>query len=141
MRYWEDLAVGEMHHLGSHELTGDDVMAFTDRFFVPPAVVGADAAAVPGYLLCCVAMRLLVEHALNDMASLGSPGVDRLDWPSPAYVGDVLTLSTELLSTRVLRSRPEMGLARQYMALEKQGGEVVTRFWTHILIARREVSS
>lgn len=140
MRYWEDLAVGEIHRYGRHELKNDEIADFTARFS-PPAVIGAGADAAPGYLLCCIAMRLLVDHALADMASLGSPGVDRIDWPNAAYAGDVVSLTTELLSARVLASRPEMGLFKQAMVLENQQGEAVARLWTNALIARRETSA
>ncbi|KEZ77593.1 hypothetical protein [Salinisphaera hydrothermalis] len=140
MRYWEDLAVGETHRYGRYELTEKEHADFVSRFAVP-AVVGADADAVPGYWLCCIAMRLLVDHALTDMASLGSPGVDRIDWPTAARIGDVLTLSTELLSARVLESRPEMGLIKQTMTLENQRGDAVARMWTNALVARRETAS
>lgn len=140
MRYWEDLAVGETHRFGQHELTRAEIDAFAAGF-APPAVAGADAGAAPGYLLCCIAMRLLVDHTLADMASLGSPGVDRIDWPTPAHAGDMLSLATELLSARVLESRPEMGLIKQAMVVENQNGEAVARLWTNALIARREAAS
>lgn len=140
MRYWEDLVMGETHRYGRYELTEQERADFVSRFAVP-AVAGADADAVPGYLLCCIAMRLLVDHALADTASLGSPGVDRIDWPNPAHVGDVLTLSTELLSARVLESRPEMGLIKQTVTVENQHAEAVARIWTNALVARREVEA
>lgn len=140
MRYWEDLAVGETHRYGRYTLTGEEIAQFTARF-APPAVVGANADAAPGYLLCCIGMRLLVDHSLVGMASLGSPGVDRIDWPNPAYAGDVLSLSTELLSARVLNSRPEMGLIMQFMAVENPHGVPVARMWTNALVARRGAPS
>ncbi len=140
MRYWEDMAVGETRRYGRYELTGEEIAAFATRFS-PPAVAGAGADAAPGYLLCCIGMRLLVDHALADLASLGSPGVDHIDWPNLAYVGDVVSLSTDLLSARVLESRPEMGLIKQAMVVENQHGEPVARMWTNALIARREAAS
>lgn len=140
MRYWEDLAVGETHRYGRYELTSEEIADFATRFS-PPAVTEAGAKAAPGYLLCCIGMRLLVDHALADMAALGSPGVDHIDWPNPAHVGDVVSLSTEILSARVLESRPEMGLIKQSMVVKNQHGEAVARMCTNALIARREVAS
>jgi acyl dehydratase len=140
MHYWEDLSVGERHRFGSYELTHEEVAAFAEHFFTPPAVAGADANAVPGYFLCCVAMRLWVDNMLASAASLGSPGVDRVDWPSPAHVGDVVSLATELLAARVLKSRPEMGLVKHKAVLVNQADEPVTRLWTNVLVARREVA-
>ena len=140
MRYWEDLTVGETHRYGRYELTDHEIADFAARFS-PPAVAGAPAGAVPGYLLCCIAMRLMVDHALLDMASLGSPGVDHIDWPNPAYAGDVVSLATELLSARVLNSRPDMGLIKKAMVVENQHGEPVARMWTNALVARRDAAS
>lgn len=140
MRYWEDLAVGDNERYGRHELTHAEIADFTARF-APPAVDAPDTDAAPGYMLCCVAMRLLVDHALSDMASLGSPGVDRIEWPMPAHAGDVLTLTTETLSSRALESRPEMGLIKQQTRLENQHGQIVARMQTNALIARRGSAS
>lgn len=140
MRYWEDLVVGETHRYESHELTQDEIVDFGNRF-AAPAVVGADETAAPGLLICCIGMRLLVDHALAGTASLGSPGIDRIDWPATAHSGDVLSLSTELLSSRILESRPEMGLVKQFLAVENQRGQVAARMWTNALFARRGESS
>ncbi|HET7315022.1 dehydratase [Salinisphaera sp.] len=140
MRYWEDMAAGETHRYGRHELSADEIADFGARFAVP-AVAGAEPGAAPGHLLCCIAMRLLVDHALSGMASLGSPGVDHIDWPVPAYAGDVLYLSTEMLSLRPLESRPEMGLVKQRVTLSNQHGEAVARLATNAFVARRGVSA
>lgn len=143
MRYWEDLRVDEVWRVGRHELSQNEIVAFRERF-TPLATVftqaeGSDIRdAAPGYLLCCLGMRMLVDHLLADMASLGSPGVDRIDWPVPAFAGDVLSLAAVLQSMRVLKSRPEMGLIKQRIAVVNQRGTEVARMWTNALIARRE---
>lgn len=136
MRYWEDLDIGETRRYGAYRLTAAEIADFSARF-AAPGVAGAPADAASATLLCGVAMRLLVDHALVDMASLGSPGVDRIDWPAPARAGDVLALVTETLESRVLASRPEMGLIKQRVEMTNQRGDVVARLWTNALIARR----
>lgn len=145
MRYWEDMRVGERGRFGHHRLSGKEIAEFQERFNPLPTILVdgemPDSGEVaPGYLLCCIGMRMLVEHFLVDMASLGSPGVDRIDWPAPAVAGDMLSLTTVLLSTRPLKSRPEMGLIKQRLVIVNQCGAEVARMWTNAFVARRDAS-
>jgi acyl dehydratase len=55
-------------------------------------------------------MRLFADGVLRDSTSMGSPGVESARYLAPVRAGDSLTLRVEVVSVRVSRSRPEMGL-------------------------------
>lgn len=137
MQYWEDLSLGAARRFGEHRLTVGDIEHFAARFRLPGAARCAPDVA-PGYLLCCIGMRLLVDHQLSGLASLGSPGLDLIDWPRLATVGECLHLRARVIDARVLRSRPHMGLVRQRLCLCNEHGAPVARMWTNALVARRD---
>ena len=43
-----------------------------------------------GWMTASIMMRLLVDHYVSRMASMGSPGLDELRWLRPVRAGDVL---------------------------------------------------
>jgi acyl dehydratase len=55
-------------------------------------------------------MRLLADHYLSRVASLGSPGVDELRWQVPLRAGDTLRLRTTIVEARPSRSKPDRGV-------------------------------
>jgi len=57
-----------------------------------------------------LAMRLLADHYLSRVASLGSPGVDELRWQVPLRPGDSVRLRTTIVETHPSRSKPDRGV-------------------------------
>ena len=55
-------------------------------------------------------MRLYVEHYISRVASLASPGIDEIRWPTPVRPGDKLWIRTTILETRRSKSKPDRGL-------------------------------
>jgi acyl dehydratase len=83
-------------------------------------------------------MAVLVRASSEEqLAGLGSPGVDELRWLKPVYPGDTLHVSTTMLETRPSRSRPEIGSARGEVVVTNQHGEPVLRFISIGLVRRR----
>ena len=70
-------------------------------------------------------MRLVVDHYVSRVASLASPGVDELRWPTPVRPGDSLRLRTTILETRRSRSKPDRGLVRTRAELLNQHDQIV----------------
>jgi acyl dehydratase len=46
------------------------------------------------------------------VASLASPGLDELRWPSPLRPGDTVRLRATVLDARPSRSKPDRGIVR-----------------------------
>lgn len=64
-----------------------------------------------GWHTCAIAMRLVCEGPLRESASIGSPGVARLEWPAPVRPGDELRLEAEVLEARPSK-RGHVGVLR-----------------------------
>jgi acyl dehydratase len=68
-------------------------------------------------------MRMIVDGLLGRTASMGSPGVDDVQWRRPAYAGDDLRLDAEVLETRP-SSRADRGYVRFRFTMSRvRGGE------------------
>lgn len=149
MRYWEDFAVGETARFGAYTVTEAEIIEFGQQYDPLPFHVDPVAAAdgpyggltAPGLLTCAIFMRLLVDHVLADAASMGSPGVDSLRWTQPVRPGDVLGVRQEVVSKRVLTSRPELGLVKSRFQVCNQRDEVVADIHSNALFARRDAEA
>ncbi len=119
-RYFEDYAPGAVYEYGYASVSEVEIIAFAERFDPQPIHVDAQFASggpfggliASGWHTVGIAMRLIVDHYLSRAASLASPGVDELRWPTPVRPGDSLRLRTTILETRRSRSKPDRGLVR-----------------------------
>jgi len=76
---------------------------------------------------------MLVDGLLADSASLGSPGVEALNWPRPVRPGDTLRTRITTLDRALSQSRPDRGRVRSKLEVLNQKGEVVLS-WTGTII-------
>src|SRR3954463_9658588 len=115
MRYLADSKPGSVHHAGSVQLSGAEILEFATRydpqpFHVDPAAASASiygGLIASGWQPVAVPMRLLVDPVFKDAASMGSPGVDEIRWLRPVRPGDTLSPRVTVLETRVSRSKPD----------------------------------
>jgi len=70
-------------------------------------------------------MRLLVDHYLSPVASIGSPGIDELRWSQPVRPGDVLSVRVAVTDSKRSRSKPDRGIVNLHIEVLNQRGEVV----------------
>ncbi|GAA3434447.1 hypothetical protein [Kutzneria kofuensis] len=75
-------------------------------------------------------MRAYVDHVLADSTSQGSPGGKDLLWPAPVFPGDKLEFSLEVLSARLSRSRPNLGLVEIRAQADRDGQPVLRSTFT-----------
>jgi len=131
--HWEDFVVGETREFGHYAVTREAVLDFARQFDPQPFHLDDTAAAgalfgrlaASGGHTCAMAMRLMCDGYLVHAASLGSPGIDRLAWPTPVFPGDVLRMRSTVLESRPLASRPGVGLVRSKSEVLNQNGEIV----------------
>jgi len=132
-RWFEDYRPGLVLEFGSASVEEAEVIEFARRFDPQPFHVDADVAAqgsfggliASGWHTGSLMMRLLVEHYLSPIASLGSPGIDELRWLAPVRPGDTLSVRVTILETRRSQSRPDRGLVKALMEVLNQRREVV----------------
>lgn len=132
-RYFEDYVAGSVHEFGSITVEEEEIIAFARRF--DPQVFHTDPGAAKdtmyrgliasGWHTAGLMMRVLVDHYLSHVASLGSPGVDELRWIQPVRPGDELSVRVTILETRRSRSKPDRGIVRSFVEVINQNREVV----------------
>ena len=121
-RYFEDYTEGAVYEYGYASVTADEIVEFARRF--DPQLMHVDpewAATGPfggliasGWHTAGIFMRLYADHYLSRVASLASPGIDEVRWPSPLRPGDKLWIRTTIRQTRRSRSKPDRGLIRTH---------------------------
>jgi len=87
-----------------------------------------------------IIMRLVVDHYLSHVASLGSPGVDEMRWILPVRPGDKLRLRIEVLEARASKSRPDRGLVTSGIELLNQADQPVMSLKMVNLLSRRSTA-
>ena len=152
--YWEDFAPGTVREFGAKRVDREEVIRFAREFDPQPfhlddAVAAAHplfrGLAASGWHTCAMVMRMMCDEYLLDAASLGSPGLEKLQWLKPLYPGDVLRVRMETLEARPMNSKPHVGLVRtQWEAIARRpSGEdaVVLRMEGWGMFQRRDVAA
>jgi acyl dehydratase len=133
LRYFEDFTVGEAHELGSRAISAAQIVAFARDYDPQPFHVDPEAAKssifggliASGWHTVAIFMSLLVNGLLNDTASLGSPGVEGIEWLKPVRPGDVLHARFRVLGVTPSKSRPDRGIVKSQGEITNQAGELV----------------
>jgi acyl dehydratase len=147
-RYFEDYTPGAVYEYGYIAVTQDEIREFAQRFDPQPIHTDPDfAVAGPfggliasGWHSAGILMRLFADHYLSRVASLASPGVDELRWPTALRPGDSLHLRTTIVEARLSRSKPDRGLVRTRAELMNQDEQSVLRLSALNILRRRDLT-
>ncbi|MET9228955.1 MaoC family dehydratase [Lentzea sp. NPDC003310] len=132
---FEDLPAGRIIPLGELTVDREDMLNFARRFDPQPFHLDEEAGrnsifgglSASGWYTASLWMRRWVDEVLADSTSQGSPGGRELSWLAPVYPGDTLAFEAEVLSARLSKKRPELGLV-EFEGRAKRGDELVYRF-------------
>lgn len=144
-RYFEDYVAGSIHEFGDFTVTEADVVDFARRF--DPQYIHTDpdrakngpfkGLIASGWHSGAILCRLMIDHYLSHVASLGSPGVDEMRWLQPVRPGDRLHLRAKITETRLSRSKPDRGLVSCEVEMINQDDQpVMTLKITNLLGVR-----
>lgn len=142
MLYFEDIEVGRTISLGARRVTREEIIAFAAEFDPQPQHLDEAAAresglgglAASGWHLCALHMRLMCDGYLLNAASLGSPGLEAVEWHEPVRPGDTLRAQFTCLEARTSSSRPNIGICRiLYETFNQHGALVMTWDCTQFL--------
>ena len=147
--HWEDFTPGLVMKLGTTTVSREAVVEFASRFDPQPFHLDDAAAeaslfgklAASGWHTCAMMMRLMCDAYLNESSSLGSPGVDNLRWLKPVYPGDTLSAEMEILESRVMNSKPHVGLVLSRWRLSNQDGVDVMTMQGWGMFGRRDAAA
>src|SRR5262245_22840938 len=146
--HFEDFRAGQLFRFGRHTLNADEMIELPSEFDPQPQHTDPEAAkhsmlgghAASGWHLGALAMRMMVDGLFNRATSMGSPGIDEIQWRRPVLVGDRVRLDAEVLDTR-LSSRPDRGFVRFRFKMTRDEGkredEVVMMFECSVMFRRR----
>jgi len=145
-RYFEDYTVGVKQEVGSVSISEADIIEFANKYDPQDFHTDPEKAAsgpfggliASGWHTISVVMRLLVDRYLDNVSSLGSPGIDELRWMAPVRPGDVLTVQAEVVNARRSSSKPDRGLIHTNVEVSNQAGVMVMTMKAINLVSCRE---
>ena len=134
LRYFEDFRVGEVLLVGSRTVSEAEIIAFGREFDPQPfhtdPVRARDSAfgglVASGWHTTALFMRLFVDGFISTVAnSMGSPGIDKIEWLKPVRPGDTLTGRITITEMTASKTRADRGTIKTLGELLNQHGEVV----------------
>ena len=142
--YFEDLAVDDEWTNGEYEVTEAEIIEFADQydpqwFHTDPerateqSMYGGLIAS--GWHTAAMSMRLLVESFLDEAATLGAKGVDKLRWHKPVQPGDRLSVRAAVEEKTTDNDR--RGTIRLRVETTNQDDELVFSMVGLVMIARQ----
>ena len=147
--YFEDFSVGHVAEYGPRRVSREEIIAFAAQFDPQPMHLDEEAArrtmlgglGASGWHTCCVMMRIIADGLLADAASMGSPGIDEVQWLKPLRPGDVLTVRGTVKSTRASQSKPDRGFVGFFYEVFNDRGECVMTLTCPQMLLRRNAGA
>jgi acyl dehydratase len=143
-RWYEEIIIDEVFPLGSHAFTADEIVAFGKAYDPQYFHLSEEQAkqshfgglVASGWHTAVVGHRLMVDALFLEEARLKSvgeepglsgpsPGVNRVDFKLPVYVGDTITYALKVTGKRLSNSIPGWGLLFNDLDGVNQRGEPV----------------
>ena len=105
--FFEDYQKDTVIEMGPVYVEEDELIEFALRYDPQPMHIDPEAAKTgpykgliaSGWQTCALVMRELVKNYFSPSSSLGSPGIDELQWLRPVLPGDRLTVRATILET------------------------------------------
>jgi acyl dehydratase len=135
----EDLVAGWRTTFGRYAVRKEEILAFAQAFD-PQPLANENLCASPLHV-CTMMMRMFCDGFLNGVASLGSPGVDRVQWMGPVCPGEILSVRVTIAEKRDLVSRPDVGMSKMVVELLDGTSALVASWITNQLTKRRQQSA
>ena len=146
--FFEDYQKDTVIEMGPIYVKEDELIEFALRYDPQPMHVNPEAAKTgpykgliaSGWHTCALVMGELVKNYFSPCSSLGSPGIDKLQWLKPVRPGDKLTVRATILETKLSRSKPDRGLVFTMVEALNQQKEKVVSFKVLNFMLRRKFS-
>ncbi|MBD8662632.1 MaoC family dehydratase [Rhizobium sp. CFBP 8752] len=146
--HFEDFTPDSTFPLADKQVTAEEIVEFATEFDPQPmhldeaagraSILGGLSAS--GWHTSSMFMRMMYDGWLSRAASEGSPGIELMEWKKPVLAGDTLSGRSTVASTRLLRSRPGIGLVNFLHEVTNQRGQIVMRGENPIMIRLRNAA-
>lgn len=143
--YLEDLSTGQTFVTPGRTITEADVMSFaawtndnnqvhTDAEFAKETRYGQ--RIVHGMLGASLCLGLIARTGVFEGSAVALLGIDGWTFPAPVFIGDTVTCTVEILSTRPT-SNGRNGIVERLLTLRNQRGETVQTGRMDIMVLTR----
>jgi acyl dehydratase len=144
--HYEDFTQGRSFALGPRLVTSEEIIEFATEFDPQPMHLSEEAGkasilgglSASGWHTSSLFMRLMIDAYVLKAASEGAPGIEFMQWRKPVLAGDTLSGQSVVEETRVMRSRPHLGIVTFGHELHNQRGETVLKARNAVMVRRRE---
>ncbi|WP_312996164.1 MaoC family dehydratase [Achromobacter animicus] len=141
--YLEDLSVGDIFVSKSHALDAVQIIAFATQFDPQPFHLDPDAArdtlfqglAASGWHTAALTMKLLVESFPVARGVIGAGA--EVVWPQPTRPGDVVKVTSTVLSITPSRSKPDRAIVVVESVTSNQRDEALQKLTSKVVVFRR----
>jgi len=145
--YFENFSAGMTFRSPSIDVDADAIVRFAREFDPQPFHLDAQAGAASffgalvasGWHTAALTMRLLVESGLAIAGGLVGAGGE-IKWPAVLRPGDSIHVETEVIATRPLRSRPDMGMITVRSRTITGAGAIVQELTANLFVPRRPLA-
>ena len=142
---YEDLVQGWKRTFPARTVSREDIIRFAREWDPQPFHLNEEAArrthfgglVASGWHTACLAMRIVVDGLLDDSTSMGSPGLEKLEWLRPVRPDDPLTLTIEVLEARPSRSKLDRGSVKFGYVMVNSARETVFTQVAWVIFGRR----
>jgi acyl dehydratase len=133
-KYFEELEVGALfQHQPARTITETDNLLFTALTHNPqPLHLDAEFAKQSQYGQILVnslyTLGLVVGLSVADTTlgtTIGNLGMEQTEFPNPVFIGDTLSVSTEIVDKRESRTKPDRGIVWFRHLARNQRDEIV----------------
>jgi acyl dehydratase len=146
VRYYEDLAVGDVFECGEYTITEAEIVEFASEFDPQPYHTDPEAASdtffgelvASGAHTFSLTVRMTVTNFLDDLENMGGWGMDELRYHQPVRPGDTLSFEIEVVEKSTSDSHPERGTVDFERRVSDEDGEDVLSVVSHNLVRRRD---
>ena len=141
--YLEDLSVGDVFVSKTHALDAAQIIAFASQFDPQPFHLDPDAAretlfqglAASGWHTAALTMKLLVESFPVARGVIGAGA--EVVWPQPTRPGDVVKVTSTVLSITPSRSKPDRAIVVVESVTSNQRDEALQKLTSKDHVFRR----
>ena len=139
--------VGGTRFAGTSSRSQGDIIDFALKYDPQPFHLDDEAAkntffgrlSASGWHTGAMAMRMMVDHYISPLASMGSPGIDEVRWTMPVRPGDTLHSEVIVESVTLSRSKPDRGVAKLKFQVVNQRSEEVASYYLNLMLKSRSV--
>jgi acyl dehydratase len=143
--YLDDLAEGQIFVTPGRTVTEADVVSFaawtndnnqvhTDAEFAKGTRYGQ--RIVHGLLGASLCLGLIARTGVFEGSAVALLGIDGWRFTGPVFIGDTVTCTVEIVSTR-LTSKGTTGIVERYLTLRNQHGETVQEGRMDVMVLTR----